>query len=101
MAILRYGHLACKGCHSSYASRQRDHNGRKRLAAGKLRLSLGGLPSLTEAALRMSCRESGISPGRLSEQRNPRQLEKLSRRPSRLLVMRNRGGIPCNKACIG
>jgi hypothetical protein len=41
--------LACKGCHSSYASRQRDHNGRKRLAAGKLRLSLGGLPSLTEA----------------------------------------------------
>src|SRR5262249_19219793 len=47
--FLRYGHLACRHCHKlSYASRQRDHNGRKRLIACRLRLQLGGLPNINE-----------------------------------------------------
>ncbi len=47
--FFRHGHLACKDCYGiQYASRQRDHNGRKRLAASKLRLQLGGLPDITE-----------------------------------------------------
>jgi hypothetical protein len=47
--FFRHGHLACKDCYGiQYASRQRDHNGRKRLAASKLRLTLGGLPDITE-----------------------------------------------------
>src|SRR5262249_4264440 len=48
--FLRYGHLACRHCHRlSPASRQRDSNGRKRLAAAKLRLQLGSLPDINEA----------------------------------------------------
>jgi hypothetical protein len=48
--FLRYGHLACRYCHKlSYASRQLDSITRKRLAAAKLRLNLGGLPDINEA----------------------------------------------------
>ena len=44
-----YGTYACRHCHRAlYASQQRDRNGRRRLAAAKLRLRLGGLPSTTE-----------------------------------------------------
>jgi hypothetical protein len=47
--FLRHGHLACQHCHRlSCASRQRDRNGRKRLAASKLRLQLGSLPDTNE-----------------------------------------------------
>ena len=48
--FFRYGHLACRHCHRlAYASQQRDRNGRKRLAAAKLRLTqLGGWPDITE-----------------------------------------------------
>jgi hypothetical protein len=47
--FLRYGFLACRHCHgAAYASQQRDSNGRKRLAASKLRLKLGGCPDITE-----------------------------------------------------
>jgi hypothetical protein len=42
--------LACRHCHKlSYASRQLDSITRKRLAAAKLRLNLGGLPDINEA----------------------------------------------------
>ena len=45
--FLHHGRLACRFCHQArYASQQRDHLGRKRLQAAKLRLvNLGGLPS--------------------------------------------------------
>ena len=44
-----YGTYACRHCHrAQYASQKRDKNGRRRLAAAKLRLRLGGLPSTTE-----------------------------------------------------
>jgi len=47
--FLRHGHLACKHCHKAvYASQVCDHNTRKRLAASKLRLQLGGLPDINE-----------------------------------------------------
>jgi len=47
--FFKYGSLACQECHKlSYASRQRDHNGRKRLSAAKLRLQLGSLSDITE-----------------------------------------------------
>jgi hypothetical protein len=48
--FFRYGHLACRQCHKAiYASQQRDSNGRKRLAASKLRLTqLGSLPDINE-----------------------------------------------------
>jgi hypothetical protein len=47
--FFRYGCLASKQCHRlAYASQQRDSNGRKRLAACKLRLELGGLPDIRE-----------------------------------------------------
>jgi hypothetical protein len=45
----RHGTYACRHCHRlAYASQQRDRNGRKRLAACKLRLKLGGHPDITE-----------------------------------------------------
>src|SRR5262249_30052694 len=45
----RHGHVACKWClRASYASQQRDSNGRKCLTASKLRLKLGGCPDITE-----------------------------------------------------
>jgi hypothetical protein len=45
----RHGTYACRHCHRlAYASQQRDRNGRKRLAACKLRLKLGGQPDITE-----------------------------------------------------
>jgi hypothetical protein len=44
-----YGTYACRHCHrAQYASQKRDKNGRRPLAAAKLRLRLGGLPSTTE-----------------------------------------------------
>ena len=47
--FLRYGSLKCCYCHGiQNASRQRDHNGRKRLQASKLRLKLGGWPNSSE-----------------------------------------------------
>ena len=47
--FFKYGSLACQECHKlSYASRQRDYNGRKRLQAAKLRLQLGSLSTLNE-----------------------------------------------------
>jgi hypothetical protein len=47
--FLRFGSLKCRYCHGiQNASRQRDHNGRKRLAASKLRLKLGGWPNIEE-----------------------------------------------------
>jgi hypothetical protein len=48
--FFRYGHLACRHCHKAvYASQQRDSNGRKRLAAAKLRLTqLGSLPDINK-----------------------------------------------------
>src|SRR5262249_748 len=47
--FFKYGSLACQECHKlSYASRQRDYNGRKRLSAAKLRLQLGSLSDITE-----------------------------------------------------
>jgi len=47
--FFRYSHLACKHCHKAvYASQRRDCHGRKRLAACKLRLELGGLPDIDE-----------------------------------------------------
>jgi hypothetical protein len=45
----RYGTYACRHCHrAAYASQKYDQNGRKRLAACKLRLELGGLPDINE-----------------------------------------------------
>jgi len=47
--FLRYGQLACRFCHRlSYASRANNQIARKRLAASKLRLMLGGLPNISE-----------------------------------------------------
>jgi hypothetical protein len=43
-----YGTCACRHCHRAlYTSQKHDSNGRKRLAAAKLRLTLGGLPCAT------------------------------------------------------
>jgi hypothetical protein len=45
----RYGTYACWRCHKAvYTSQRQDSKGRKRLAACKLRLELGGLPSTDE-----------------------------------------------------
>jgi len=45
----RYGTYACRHCHKAvYASQKHDQNGRKRLAACKLRLKLGGLPDIND-----------------------------------------------------
>src|SRR5262245_33742339 len=45
----RYGTYACRHCHKAlYASQKHDQNGRKRLAACKLRLELGGWPDIGE-----------------------------------------------------
>jgi hypothetical protein len=47
--FFRHGHLACRHCYKlAYASEQRDRITRKRLAASKLRLQLGGLPDIRE-----------------------------------------------------
>ena len=47
--FFRHGSLACKDCHKlAYASQQQDAITRKRLAASKLRLQLGGLPDIRE-----------------------------------------------------
>jgi hypothetical protein len=44
-----YGTYACRHCHrAQYASHKRQKHGRRPLAAAKLRLRLGGLPSTTE-----------------------------------------------------
>jgi hypothetical protein len=44
--------LACRHCHgAAYASQQRDRNGRKRLAASKLRPKLGGCPDIRDNAV--------------------------------------------------
>jgi hypothetical protein len=44
-----YGTYKCRHCHrASYVSRQRNSQGRKRLAAARLRLTLGGLPDINE-----------------------------------------------------
>jgi len=45
----RYGTYACRHCHKAvYASQKCDQIGRKRLAACKLRLELGGWPDIRE-----------------------------------------------------
>src|SRR5262245_24211302 len=45
----RYGTYACRHCHRAlYASQKNDQTGRKRLAAAKLRLIMGGLPDIRE-----------------------------------------------------
>ena len=45
----RYGTYACRHCHRAlYASQKNDQIGRKRLAACKLRIELGGLPDIRE-----------------------------------------------------
>lgn len=45
----RYGTFACRRCHKAvFACQKYDQIGRKRLAASKLRLQLGGLPSIDE-----------------------------------------------------
>src|SRR5262249_28575026 len=45
----RHGAYACRYCHKAvYASQKYDQIGRKRLQASKLRLGLGGLPSINE-----------------------------------------------------
>src|SRR5215813_2354957 len=45
----RYGTYACRHCHKAvYASQKYDQIGRKRLAACKLRLELGGWPDIRE-----------------------------------------------------
>ena len=45
----RYGSYACRHCHKAvYASQKYDQTGRKRLAACKLRLELGGWPDIRE-----------------------------------------------------
>jgi hypothetical protein len=45
----RYANLACRHCNKAlYASQKHDQIGRKRLAACKLRLELGGLPDIRE-----------------------------------------------------
>jgi len=45
----RYGTYACRHCHQAlYASQKYDQSGRKRLAACKLRLELGGWPDIRE-----------------------------------------------------
>src|SRR5262249_32923271 len=45
--FLRYGHLACRHCHKTlYASQKNNQIARKRLAASKLRLTLGGWPNI-------------------------------------------------------
>jgi hypothetical protein len=45
----RYGTYACRHCHKAvYASQKNNQIGRKRLAASKLRLQLGGLPDSCE-----------------------------------------------------
>src|SRR5262245_20703626 len=44
-----YGTYACRRCHRAlYASQKNNQFGRKRLAACKLRLELGGLPDINE-----------------------------------------------------
>jgi hypothetical protein len=44
-----YGNYACRYCHRAhYLSRRQSSQGRKRLAAAKLRLKLGGWPDITE-----------------------------------------------------
>jgi hypothetical protein len=45
----KYGTYACRRCHRAlYLSQKNNQIGRKRLAAAKLRLTLGGLPSTDE-----------------------------------------------------
>jgi hypothetical protein len=45
----RYGSYACRYCHRAlYASQKYNQVGRKRLAACKLRLQLGGFPDMSE-----------------------------------------------------
>src|SRR5262245_38546306 len=45
----RYGAYACRYCHRAlYASQKNNQIGRKRLAACKLRLELGGWPDIRE-----------------------------------------------------
>lgn len=45
----KYGSYACRHCHkAAYMSQKHDQIGRKRLAACKLRLKLGGLPDIGE-----------------------------------------------------
>jgi hypothetical protein len=45
----RYGSYACCHCHNAlYVSQKYDQSGRKRLAACKLRLALGGVPDIRE-----------------------------------------------------
>jgi hypothetical protein len=47
--IIRPGTLSCRHCYrAQYGSQKCDKTGRRRLAAAKLRLGLGGLPSTTE-----------------------------------------------------
>jgi len=46
----RHGTYACAACHRAiYLSQRQDRLGRKRLTACKLRLELGGFPSINEA----------------------------------------------------
>jgi hypothetical protein len=48
-AKYEYGTYACRHCHRAlYASQKYDQDGRKRLAASKLRLRMGGLPDIEE-----------------------------------------------------
>jgi hypothetical protein len=45
----KYGTYACRYCHrATYLSQQQNQIGRKRLAAAKIRLKLGGLPAIDE-----------------------------------------------------
>jgi hypothetical protein len=45
----RYGNYACRFCHrAQYLSQKQNTATRKRLAAAKLRLKLGGWPDITE-----------------------------------------------------
>src|SRR5262245_4290096 len=45
----RYGAYACRYCHRAlYASQKNNQIGRKRLAAAKLRLAMGGWPDIRE-----------------------------------------------------
>jgi hypothetical protein len=47
--FFRCGNLACRTCHKAvYASQKNNQIGRKRLAASKLRLQLGGFPDICE-----------------------------------------------------
>src|SRR5262249_23661158 len=49
LLFARYGTYACRHCHKAvYASQKYDQIGRKRLAACKLRLELGGWPDIRE-----------------------------------------------------